>query len=133
MSSAIRRKVQRKFKMRGYTLKVEAPNEALSFLTHFQDAEDEALDLLLDEIQHQSLKSSILDKEPVHRVVSLLLEADAAVEESPNSSSSSGGLCFIDAFIIPKFRYDPVKKVFYEHTGRVPNHGDASAKATLYG
>ncbi|KAL6967836.1 DNA-directed DNA polymerase epsilon, subunit B [Sarracenia purpurea var. burkii] len=132
MSGAIRKKVQRKFKMRGYTLKVEALNEALFFLTHFQDAEDEALDLLLDELQHQSLKSSILDKEPVHRVVSLLLEADAAVEESPNSSSSSGGLRFIDAFITPKFRYDPVKKVFYEHTGRVPIHGDASAKATLY-
>ena len=60
-----------------------------------------------------AVKSSILDKEPMNRVVSLLLEAEAAtaVEESPNSS----GLRIIDGFIIPKFRYDPVKKVFYEY------------------
>ncbi|GFS44875.1 hypothetical protein Acr_00g0092570 [Actinidia rufa] len=93
----------------GYTLKVEALNEALAFLTHFPEhVHDDALDLLLDELHQQTLKSSILDKEPMNRVVSLLLEAEAAtaVEESPNSS----GLRIIDGFIIPKFRYDPVKK-----------------------
>ncbi|GMP71046.1 hypothetical protein CsSME_00029611 [Camellia sinensis var. sinensis] len=135
MSGVIRKKVQRKFKMGGYTLKVEALNEVLSFLTHFQDAQDEALDLLLDQLQHQSLKSSILDKEPLHRVVSLLLEADGESPNSSNSSSSSSSpaaLRIIDAFLIPKFRYDPVRKIFFEHTGKIPIHGDASAKATLY-
>ncbi|KAM7482881.1 hypothetical protein LguiB_007464 [Lonicera macranthoides] len=139
MSGAMRNKVHRKFKMRGYTLKVEALTEILSFVSRFEDAEDEALDLLLDELQHQSLKSSILDKEPVNRVVNLLLEAEAAVEETPttpNSASTSGSnksaLRIIDAFFIPKFRYDPVRKIFYEPTGRLPIHGDASAKATLY-
>ncbi|CAK9176470.1 unnamed protein product [Ilex paraguariensis] len=134
MNGIMRNKVQRKFKMRGYTLKVEALTEILSFLSRFQDAEDEALDLLLDELQHQSLKSSILDKEPVHRVVSLLLEAEAAaVEEGPHSSDTSrSALRIIDVFDIPKFQYDHVKKIFYEHKGGLPIHGDASAKATLY-
>lgn len=133
MGGLTRKKVQRKFKIRGYTLRVEALEEILSFLSHFDDAEDEAIDLLLDEIEKESLKSSILDKDSVHRVVSLLLEADAAVEESLTASTSNRStLRVIDAFVIPKFRYDPVKKVFYEHTGRLPIHGDASAKAALY-
>nr|GLL35369.1 DNA polymerase epsilon subunit B [Ipomoea trifida] len=131
---ATRNKVQRKFKMRGYTLKVDALSEVLSFLDRFpSDAHDEALDLLLDELQYLSLKSAILDKHPVHKVVTLLLEAEAADEENPNSAGSSASeLRVIDAFIVPKLRYDPVKKIFYEHTGKLPIHGDASAKATLY-
>ncbi|CAH9061095.1 unnamed protein product [Cuscuta epithymum] len=131
---AIRNKVQRKFKMRGYTLKVDALSEVLSFLDRFpSDSHDEALDLLLDDLHHLSLKSAILDKEPVHKVVSLLLEAEASVEENPSSSCSpASALRVIDAFDAPKLRYDPVKKIFYEHAGRLPIHGDASAKATLY-
>lgn len=129
----LRRKVQRKFKMGGYTLKVEALNEVFSFLSNFEEAQDEALDLLIDQLHHESLKSSILDREPVHRVISLLLEAEAAANDEENpSSSSAGALRIIDSFIIPKFRYDSVKKVFHEHTGRNPIHGDASAKASLY-
>ncbi|KAH7836794.1 hypothetical protein Vadar_005767 [Vaccinium darrowii] len=134
MSSAVlRKKVQKKFRMRGYTLKVEALNEVLSFLSHYP--QDEALDLLLDDLHRQSLKSSILDKETVHRVTSLLLEAESAtggVDESPNCTSTSAALRIIDTFIVPKFRYDPVKKIFYEHTGKIPIHGDASSKAILY-
>ncbi|KAL0341660.1 UNVERIFIED_CONTAM: DNA polymerase epsilon subunit B [Sesamum calycinum] len=135
MSSAMRNKVQRKFKMRGYTLKIEALSEILGFLSRFPEAEDEAIELLLDELHHLSLKSSILDKEPVHKVVSLLLEAEAAVEESPTSSgcgSSASALRIIDAFDFPKFRYDPIKKLFHKYTGKLAIHGDASAKATLY-
>ncbi|KAF8389640.1 hypothetical protein HHK36_024159 [Tetracentron sinense] len=131
MGAGTRKKVQRKFKIRGYTLKVEALDEILSFLSHFEDAEDEALDLLLDEIEKESLKSSILGKDSVHSVVSLLLEAEAAVEASPSTSNRSA-LRIIDAFLIPKFCYDPIKKVFYEHAGRLPIHGEALAKAALY-
>jgi hypothetical protein len=53
-SAAMRRKLQRKFRLRGFTLKVDALEEAAAFLDRFPDAEDDALDLLLDE----------LDKEP---------------------------------------------------------------------
>ncbi|KAM7479582.1 hypothetical protein LguiA_027795 [Lonicera macranthoides] len=138
MSGAMRNKVHRKFKMRGYTLKVEALTEILSFVSRFEDAEDEALDLLLDELQHQSLQlPTRLVKYSSHKLI--LIVSEAAVEETPttpNSASTSGSnksaLRIIDAFFIPKFRYDPVRKIFYEPTGRLPIHGDASAKATLY-
>uniref|UniRef100_A0A0E0QK29 DNA polymerase II subunit 2 n=1 Tax=Oryza rufipogon TaxID=4529 RepID=A0A0E0QK29_ORYRU len=53
-SAATRKKLQRKFRLRGFTLKVDALEEAAAFLARFPDAEDDALDLLLDE----------LDKEP---------------------------------------------------------------------
>ncbi|KAI8549148.1 hypothetical protein RHMOL_Rhmol06G0004100 [Rhododendron molle] len=113
------KKIQKKFKLWGYTLKVEALNEVLSFLSHYQDvpSQDEALDVLLDNLQHQSLKSSILDKNSVHGVASLLLKAQTAgaVEEDSSNCISSAALRIIDdIFIIPKFRYDPVKKFFYE-------------------
>ena len=53
-SAATRRKLQRKFRLRGFTLKVDALEEAAAFLERFPEVEDDALDLLLDE----------LDKEP---------------------------------------------------------------------
>ncbi|KAF9671236.1 hypothetical protein SADUNF_Sadunf12G0026400 [Salix dunnii] len=140
MSSTVRKLIQKKFKIRGYTLKVDALDQILSFTNRFLGAEDEALDLLLDHLQSQSqklgVKSSILDKEPVSRVIAALLAADDAVEEDFISngavSSSTSAIRVIDAFLIPKFRYDPIKKQFYEHTGGLHIHGDASAKAALY-
>ncbi|KAF3975992.1 hypothetical protein CMV_000780 [Castanea mollissima] len=134
----IRKKVQRKCKIRGYTLKVDALDEILSFVNRFQGAEDDALDLLLDHLlDHDSLKSSIIDREPVHRVVALLLEAEAAVDGDEVDNEATGGpsssaIRVVDAFFVPKFRYDPIKKIFYEHSGSLAIHGEASAKAALY-
>nr|KJB53770.1 hypothetical protein B456_009G004100 [Gossypium raimondii] len=130
MRGQTRKKIQKKLKIRGYSLKTDGLDEILSFVNRFQDAEDEAIDLLLDQLDHQSLKSSIIDKEAVHQVVSLLLDAEAAEEESPSSSHSS--IRVVDAFLIPKFRYDPIKKHFFQHAGSLPIHGEASAKAALY-
>ncbi|XP_042039885.1 DNA polymerase epsilon subunit B-like isoform X1 [Salvia splendens] len=137
MSSKMRNKVQKKFNMRGYKLKMEALTEILGFIGRFPDAEEEALDLLLDELHNVSLKSSILDKEPVQRVVALLLEAEAAAEESPTTSghgsaASASALRIIDAFDFPKFRYDAIKKLFHKYSGKLPIYGDAPAKVTLY-
>ncbi|KAL8240096.1 hypothetical protein R6Q59_013451 [Mikania micrantha] len=131
MSGKMRSKVHNKCKMRGFTLKIEALKEILSFLSNYEDAEDEALDLLLDELQHQSLKSSVLDKEAVQRVVSMLCEAASAVEDNLGSSLSTS-FSVIDAFQFPKFCYDPIRKMFCEHTGRPLLHGDSPAKAWLY-
>lgn len=148
MSRVLRNRVQKKFRMRGYTLRVEALTEILSFIERFsEDAVDEATDLLLDELHHLScrfisfffllvvifeylkkkkkamvlcvfvaVRSSILDREAVNQVVSSLLEADAAAEENPNNSTGFGGsaLRIINTFDILKFRYDPVKKAFFE-------------------
>ncbi|KAL5545143.1 hypothetical protein UlMin_008927, partial [Ulmus minor] len=135
MSASIRKKVQRKCKIRGYSLKVDALEEILSFVSRFDDSDaDDAIDILLDQLHNQSLKSSIIDKDAVHSVVSLLLEAEAAVDDDSSSavSTAASALRVVDAFLIPKFRYDPIKKHFYEHTGNLPIHGEASAKAVLY-
>ncbi|KAJ6375960.1 hypothetical protein OIU77_000850 [Salix suchowensis] len=106
MSSAVRKRIQKKFKIRGYTLRIDALDPILSFTNRFLGAEDEALDLLLDHLQSQSqklgVKSSILDKEPVSRVIASLLAADDAVEEDFISdgavSSSTSAIRVIDAF-----------------------------------
>ncbi|GAB2282872.1 DNA-directed DNA polymerase epsilon, subunit B [Dionaea muscipula] len=130
-----RKEVQKQFKIRGYTLKVEAFEEVLSFANRFQDAELEAIDVVLDELDNETLKSSILGKEPVQRVVSLLLAAESAAGDTVDSSvlgTAGSTLSFLDAFIIPKFRFDSVQKVYYEYTGRLPIHGEAPAKAAFY-
>ncbi|KAL5746867.1 hypothetical protein ACOSP7_023847 [Xanthoceras sorbifolium] len=132
MSAQTRKKVQRKLKIRGYGLKIDALEEILSFVDRFQDAEDEAIELLLDQLEHESLNSSIIDKESVHRVISLLLEAEGATDEDGASSSSRSAVRVIDAFLVPKFHYDPIKKHFFQHTGSLPIHGEASAKVELY-
>ncbi|KAJ3669490.1 hypothetical protein LUZ60_011440 [Juncus effusus] len=130
---AMKKKVQRKFKMRGFTLKVGVLDEVLSFLSRFPDEEYEALDILIDEIDKGSSESSIFDKEAVQRVVSVLLDAQASVDPTAPAGSSRTALRVIDAFVVPKFHYDPIKNVFYEHTGRLPIHGEAHNKASLYG
>nr|XP_048329468.1 DNA polymerase epsilon subunit B [Ziziphus jujuba var. spinosa] len=136
MSSSTRKKVQRKCKIRGYTLKVDALDDILSFVARFNDSDsDEAIDLLLDQLEHQSLKSTIIDKEAVNGVISLLLEAEAAADDETSdnpATTATSAIRVIDAFLVPKFRYDSIKKLFYEHTGSLPIHGDASAKAALY-
>ncbi|PIA36125.1 hypothetical protein AQUCO_03400201v1 [Aquilegia coerulea] len=126
-----KKKINKKFKLRGYKLKVEALDEILNFVNRYEDAEDEAIDLLIDEIAKESLKSSIIDKDSVQKVVNFLLEAENAIE-STSSSNSKSPLIFIDSFVIPKFRFDSVKKAFYEYTGKLSIHGDAAAKAGLY-
>lgn len=58
----MRKKVQRKCKIRGYNLKVDALNEILSFASRFEGPdEDEAIDLLLVELDSsRNLSNSIL-------------------------------------------------------------------------
>ncbi|XP_039127391.1 DNA polymerase epsilon subunit B [Dioscorea cayenensis subsp. rotundata] len=131
-AAAAKKKAQRRFKLRGFTLKVDALDEALAFVSRFPEAEDEALDLLIDEIDKESLKSSILDRDAIQRVVSLLLEAESAVEPTASVASSRTALRVIDVFLVPRFRYDSIKRVFYEHTGKLPIHGEAGDKAALY-
>lgn len=56
----------------------------------------------------------------MHRVVALLLEAEAAVDDDDVDNEATGGpsssaIRVVDAFFVPKFRYDPIKKIFYEY------------------
>ncbi|CAO2832352.1 unnamed protein product [Amaranthus hypochondriacus] len=126
MGAITRQEVNKQFKLRRYTLQSAALQEVLSFVnrTEFDDPH-EALDILLDLIDEEPLKSSILDKETINRVISSMLDVGEV-------SDSNSHLRFIDAFLIPKLRYDSIRKVFYEFTRALPIHGDAPSKATLY-
>ncbi|PNX87755.1 DNA polymerase epsiion subunit 2-like protein [Trifolium pratense] len=85
MNAPTKKKIQKKCKIRGYNIKIEALDEILSFITRFEpDVHDEAIDLVLDLLENESLKSTIIDVEPVQRVVNLLLEADAEEEATDN-------------------------------------------------
>lgn len=54
-----------------------------------------------------AVKSSNLDKETINRVISEMLDVDEV-------SDAHSHLRFIDAFVIPKLRYDTTRKTFYE-------------------
>lgn len=54
-----------------------------------------------------AVKSSILDKETINRVISSMLDVGEV-------SDSNSHLRFIDAFLIPKLCYDSIRKMFYE-------------------
>lgn len=52
---SMRKKIQRKFKIRGYSLKIDALNSILAFADQFPgDDEGEAIDLLLDQLQTEN-------------------------------------------------------------------------------
>lgn len=126
MGAITRVEVNKQFKLRRYSLQAAALQEVLSFVNRFQDDDPhEALDLLLDQLDHEPLKSSNLDKGTINRVVATLLEVEEA--SAPQSSFR-----FIDAFVIPKYRHDPIRNIFYECTGALSIHGNAPAKAALY-
>ena len=69
------------------------------------------------------MKSTIIDKEAVDAVVGLLLRAEAAVggdggDEGPDggaAAAAGSAMRVVDAFLVPKLRYDPIKKLFYEY------------------
>ncbi|MCH98179.1 DNA polymerase epsilon subunit 2-like [Trifolium medium] len=116
MNAPTKKKIQKKCKIRGYNIKVEALDEILSFVTRFEPAEqDEAIDLVLDQLENESLKSTIIDVEPVQRVVNLLLEADAKEETTDNfASSSSSAIAVINVFDVPRYKYDAIRRNFYQ-------------------
>ncbi|KAH0976103.1 hypothetical protein GBA52_018002 [Prunus armeniaca] len=144
MSSSTRKKVQKKCKIRGYTLELDAVDEILSFESEFNN--DSALADPVDPRPPRNpahlflfllfLGMAVKDKETVHRIATRILGADATINETPDGDGDdvirASDLLIIDAFKVPKFRYDPIKKVFYKHTGSLPIHGDAFSKAALY-
>lgn len=133
MGSQSLKNIQKKFKLRGLTLTVSALKVVTEFINDFTEAEDEALELVLDEIERASLKTTVLDKEALEQILSPLTgtAADSSVDAVTNACNQSG-LRIIDVFLVSKFSYDSIRKTFYEFTGKLPIHGEASAKAVLY-
>lgn len=64
------------------------------------------------------MKSLIIDKDAVHAVVTLLLEAESAVDDDTNpnaNAATTSAIRVVDSFLLPKLRYDPIKKRFYQY------------------
>lgn len=62
-----------------------------------------------------AVQSSIIHKDAVHRAVSVLLGADEVGKQSPDTITSTSAPRIIDVFGITRFRYDPIKKIFYQY------------------
>jgi hypothetical protein len=60
MNATTKKKIQKKCKIRGYNIKIEALDEIISFAARFEPAEqDEAIDLLLDGLENESCNLSL--------------------------------------------------------------------------
>ncbi|CAH8383894.1 unnamed protein product [Eruca vesicaria subsp. sativa] len=125
---SMRKKIQKKFRNRCCSLKLDALNSILAFTDQFpNDHEGEAIDLLLDHLDMENNNISVVDAESVQGVINLLLGANDVTEEPVASS-----LAVIDSFLVPKYRYDSVNKKFIEDTSSLSVHGKASSKIELY-
>ncbi|GLJ38887.1 hypothetical protein SUGI_0792820 [Cryptomeria japonica] len=135
MGSQTLKNVQKKFKLRGLALTIEALRAVVNFINEFTDAEDEALELVMDEIDRVSLQAPVLDKKCVEGIINLLAGTNAENDYTAGASITAYNQCglrIIDVFLVSKFCYDPIRKMFYEFTGKLPIHGEANSKATLY-
>eukprot|EP00249_Psilotum_nudum_P007247 c20426_g1_i1 orf=272-1837(+) len=117
------RKAQQRFRLRGLTLTLDALKGVVAFLDNAHGSEDEVLEQLISELDKVPLSSNVLSKEVIGEVLAAL---------TGNTNYSQKALRVIDAFQVPKFCYDPIRRVFYACTGKLPIHGDASSKAALY-
>uniref|UniRef100_A0A0E0ID34 DNA polymerase epsilon subunit n=1 Tax=Oryza nivara TaxID=4536 RepID=A0A0E0ID34_ORYNI len=126
-SAATRKKLQRKFRLRGWTPSRRPPPSWPASPTPRTTPSTSS------STSSTRSRSSILDRDAVRRVVALLVEAEEAVDAaSPAATSARSALRVVDSFVVPRFHYDPIKKVFYEHTSRLLIHGEAGDKAALY-
>lgn len=52
--AGMRKKAQKKFRIRGFTLRVDALDAVLSYISRFPEDEEEALEILIDGIEKES-------------------------------------------------------------------------------
>ena len=138
--------VNEEFKMMGLSLKGDAMGAVVSFLERAEDA-NAALSLMLDALDARSLTSSIVDKQVVDETVRALDRAAGVVsvelDERGAPTSAHGrsmhdlddGITIVDAFEMPKFKYDAQRRVFHEATNddrALTIDADAESKIELY-
>lgn len=118
--------VQQKFRMKGFTLTLDALKAAVAFIHESSMTPTDAMDALLASTDdHPALKSNMLDKTTVESII-------AEVKGIDDPAQSRRAVHIVDAFHIPKIVFDPVRKVLYTKPGSFPLHGEAPAKASLY-
>ena len=117
--------MQQKFRMKGFTLTLDALKAAVGFINESSLSPADAMEALLASTDsHHSLKSNMLDK----GTIMVMIDGLKGLEDPKLSKA----LQVVDAFELPKVIYDPVRKIMYTHAGNLEVHGDASAKASLY-
>ena len=127
MAASFRRKIISSFKLHGLQLR----NNATSFLADVlepyssEPSLNEILDQIIEAVQRQPLKSTLVPQDVV----------EAAVEECNQASDSDAdkALTIISAFDVPAFQYNTDRKKFLP----VPQdslrlHGPAQSKALLF-
>ena len=125
---ALRRRVVNNFKLQGLSLKSEATSFLVETLEPCARQPDinGIIDQIVEAVQKQPLRSSLVDRASV----------EAAVEECNSASDSDGekaAMVVIDAFSVPRFSYNVDQKKFFPvPSGSLRLHEEAGAKATLF-
>ena len=127
MAASLRRKIVSNFKLQGLSLKSDASSFLTEVLSPYADRGDidEILDNIVEAVQKQPLKSSLVERNVV----------EIAVEECNEASDadSEKALVVIDAFSIPKFTYSTDRKKFLPfQRDSLKLHAGAPMKAVLF-
>ncbi|GAQ80362.1 DNA polymerase epsilon subunit B2 [Klebsormidium nitens] len=117
------RRVQKEFKSRGLGLKMDAVKAVADFVVNSMHEEHEILQEIFAELDRKTLSSSILSKEVIDEVLSTL---------ATGGDSGEDAFTFVEAFQMPKFDYDQVRKAFHQSTAKLSIHADAKSKTALY-
>jgi DNA polymerase epsilon subunit 2 len=118
--------VQQKFRMKGFTLTLDALKAAVGFVYEASGSSGDAMESLLASTDdHPSLRSNVLDKATVEAII-------AEVKGVDDHTQGRRVLQVVDAFAVPKISFDPVRKLLHAQSGSGALHGEAQAKASLY-
>ncbi|XP_061174005.1 DNA polymerase epsilon subunit 2-like [Saccostrea echinata] len=128
MAAKLKSQLTSTFKMHGLTLRSEASKYLIEVFNHVEETQrEEILDKMIEIIQKQPLKSSLIGKDACEAAVQ---ECNAEQEEGDNV------FCVIDAFSVPRYTYSADRKKFIQNStlGLPPPclHGTAQDKVTLF-
>eukprot|EP00850_Spirogloea_muscicola_P010866 SM000065S20215 [mRNA] locus=s65:288301:292052:- [translate_table: standard] len=112
------------FKLQGLEMVMDAVRAVSQFTRDYGYKEEEAVKLVVSALCKRNLSSNVVRKSVVDEVLAQL--GGAALHQDKDH------LMVIDAFEMPRNRYDPVRKVFFRDTGARSLHSDASSKTELY-
>lgn len=127
VTSVLRRKVITNFKLQGLSLKSNAISLLVEVLGPYASGGqiDDILDHIIEAVQKQPLKSSLVERDIV----------EIAIEECNEASDadSEKALTVINAFEVPKFTYNVDRKKFLPVSKEgLKLHANASIKAALF-
>eukprot|EP00850_Spirogloea_muscicola_P003249 SM000013S26418 [mRNA] locus=s13:198863:202689:- [translate_table: standard] len=112
------------FKLQGLEMVMDAVRAVSQFTRNYGYKEEEAVALVVSALCKKNLSSNVVRKSVVDEVLAHLGGAALHLDKDH--------LTVVDAFEMPRNRYDPVRKVFFRDTGTRSLHSDASSKTELY-